>query len=539
MVNLIKLLKWLDDNLVKIFLIGFIFIIPLYPKIPFLNVNYTYIAIRLEDFYTALMIIVFLIQFIRKKVKISRFFLISFAVFWFFVFLSVFYGIYIQKTLDYHKVAFLHALRRVEYMSVFFIAASVIKSKKDFWQILQIFILVLLIVNAYAFGQKFLGFPAIQTMNPEFAKGNIVYLTPEARVSSTFGGHYDLSSYLILLMPLALALYFHYKRSLYFIVFAFSLLSLFYTASRISFAAYLISISLFLIFSRKFLIYFFILSLTINIAVLTGDLSKRFLKTFQIKQILVDEKTGEVFVPQQITTKELPIGSFYVKLKDQSQKETQEVKDLKKQIIEEKVIAKNNPPPPPPPPPPTTLPSPGVSVTPTKTILKPTATPAPTSGMAKIIAEDNALASSLAAQLKSVNTIVSDISFATRLQVEWPRAIKAFLFNVFLGTGPSSITEATDNDYLRWLGETGILGTGSFIFILASITMFIFIKTWKNKKLPKYIFTGALFSILGILINATYIDVFEASKVAFTFWTLIGVYVGFLQLDKKLLLKDE
>jgi len=30
----------------------------------------------------------------------------------------------------------------------------------------------------------------------------------------------------------------------------------------------------------------------------------------------------------------------------------------------------------------------------------------------------------------------------------------------------------------------------------------------------------------GLLINAIYIDVFEASKVAFTFWALMGIFVS-------------
>ncbi|GAJ25028.1 unnamed protein product, partial [marine sediment metagenome] len=31
---------------------------------------------------------------------------------------------------------------------------------------------------------------------------------------------------------------------------------------------------------------------------------------------------------------------------------------------------------------------------------------------------------------------------------------------------------------------------------------------------------------LGLLINALYIDVFEASKVAFTYWALVGVLLA-------------
>jgi len=131
----------------------------------------------------------------------------------------------------------------------------------------------------------------------------------------------------------------------------------------------------------------------------------------------------------------------------------------------------------------------------------------------------------LAANLKPVNTVVSDISFATRLQIEWPRAINAFKKNPLLGTGPSSITEATDNDYLRWLGEFGILGTSLFLFIFYKLGRLVWSKN--------IISLGFLFGLGALLFNATYIDVFEASKVAYTFWTVAGLFVGYSKTYEK------
>ena len=127
---------------------------------------------------------------------------------------------------------------------------------------------------------------------------------------------------------------------------------------------------------------------------------------------------------------------------------------------------------------------------------------------------------------------MSDISFATRLQIEWPRAIAAFLVNPILGTGVSSITEATDNDFLRWLGETGILGTGIFIFILFSIVKLVYINAKRSGKEKKYIYYGFIFGFIGLLINAAWIDVFEASKVAYTFWLICGFYIASLKFLK-------
>ena len=124
--------------------------------------------------------------------------------------------------------------------------------------------------------------------------------------------------------------------------------------------------------------------------------------------------------------------------------------------------------------------------------------------------------------------MVSDISFATRLQIEWPRAVKAFLHNPIVGTGPSSITEATDNDYLRWIGEFGLLGTTLFLFILFTIIKDVWTHSRRLNEQDRAVYYGFLFGTFALLFNAGYIDVFEASKVAFTFWTYAGIVIGSL-----------
>ncbi len=121
-----------------------------------------------------------------------------------------------------------------------------------------------------------------------------------------------------------------------------------------------------------------------------------------------------------------------------------------------------------------------------------------------------------------------DRSTAIRLKVEWPRAIKAFLKNPLLGTGYSSITLATDNDYLRALGEVGLLGFLAFVLILVKIGLKSKAVVFSKKPVvgEKAIFIGLVGGSLGFLANALFIDVFEASKVAITFWLLMGLMVG-------------
>ncbi len=498
MQKLLKIFKFLDDNLIKILLLGFIFIIPLYPKLPLFRVNFTYIAIRAEDLYLSFLTLVFFIQLFRKKVRLTqRKFIVLFVLFWISIFVSYLLGAFVFSTIDYPKVGFLHSMRRIEYMIVFFIMLSSIKSKKDFYHYIYAFFVSLFLVNAYGIGQKFFGLPAIQTMNPEFAKGRILYLTPEARVSSTFAGHYDLAAYLVFFIPITLGYYYSKirKKWLTLLLFIFSIIILIYTASRTSFGAYIVSISLFLLFIRKFKMWIFVLILSAVLMFFTKDLTSRFLKTVQIKKILVDRRTGQVYVPQKISTKELPAGSFYIKIKDKGTGTDKAVLKYKEKVIDKTLIQK------------ATL-SGKLSAT--------------QSGLMKKELEEN---------IKTVNTVVSDISFATRLQVEWPRAIKAWLSNPLFGTGPSSITESTDNDYLRWLGETGTVGTLLFLTIILSLIHSSYLALPSGKE--KFIILGYIFATFGLLINATYIDVFEASKDAFIFWMFSGAIIAYLNLHFK------
>src|SRR3989338_3019875 len=495
MVKLLNLLKWLDNNLIKILLTAFIFLIPLWPKFPLFDLEYTYISIRFEDLFIIFFVFIFFIQVIRRKITIPFKFLLLFIIFWIGVFASYLYGHYVLNTVPVKNIGFLHAARRIEYMIFFFIAASAVKSRRDFLFFIKTLFFVLLLVSLYGIGQKFFGFPAVQTMNPEFALGHILYLTPEARVSSTFAGHYDLAAYLVFLMPIILSFYFARQSKTYFVLFIIALFTLTLTASRISFIAYSVSLTTFLLFLKKPKHLFIIALLTIGFSLLSKNLTSRFFQTFQVRRIFVNEKTGQVVVPQKISVKELPAGTFYLQLKKDQPVEFDPALQKK---LEEKLLADIR-------------------------------EEASKSGITLTSTEEAQLLATMSAGLKPVNTVVSDISFATRLQVEWQRAIKAFLQSPYLGTGPSSITEATDNDYLRWLGEFGLLGTVSFLIILISIFFHLFKRINNNLPSSNFLIYGYLFAFFGLLINATYIDVFEASKVAYTYWTVSGLYLGFLK----------
>lgn len=538
-----KLLRWLaliDNNILKVALGFFIFLIPLYPKLPLRHVEYTYISIRADDLFIAVLCILFLIQLIRRKITLNKTMLLPILIFWAAVFTSFVWSNYIVKTMPYHQVALLHALRRIEYMVVFFIASSLVKSRRDFEFYVYTFLSSIALICAYAFGQKFIGFPAVQTMNPAFAQGLILILTPEARISATFAGHYDLATFFVLLTPLLLGIHFSerfftlkkWERIMVYVIgflstvytvtnlhivtnawaviiltalpllilyatrkeklekwviFGFVMLSIsviIFTASRISFLAFVLSTPLFALFMKKYKYFVFLVLFTVALMSTSRSLSNRLSKTFQVKQILVNDQTGQVYVPQEITAKELPAGSAYINL-NKKRPETKESTLYKERILRD----------------------------------------ATASGHVLSDKERTDILATLSANIKPVSSIVADISFATRLQVEWPRAIGALLKNPLLGTGPFSITEATDNDYLRWLGEFGLFGFLSFLTIIALTLKRIFIASRKNAEL-RPIYIGIIFGVLGLLMNASYIDVFEASKVAYMFWCLMGLSIG-------------
>lgn len=501
-----KLLSWLDNNLIKVLTLGYIFIIPLYPKLPVSMVNYTYIAIRVEDFYVALLAGLFIVQLIRKKIKLQKKFLIPFIIFWVAVFVSYLWGFYVQKTIIINHLGLLHALRRVEYMCAFFIFASSIQSKKDFLFYFRVVIAALLTVTVYGIGQKFLGWPAVQTMNPEYAKGYILILDANARISSTFGGHYDLAAYLVFLIPLVLAAIVYFKNKwVYFLIFVLSVFTLILTASRVSYGAYVVSTLLFLIFARKWRLFFIVVLITGGLTLTSGTLTNRLTRTFQQKQIFIDKRTGQTTVPRKLDPNELPVGDYVINKTNTEQGAIDvnsislQSKDAKQAIdqIREDIRAR-----------------------------------ARQDGRTLSKEQEDQLLEETLRNLKVVTTMLPDISFATRLQVEWPRAIKAFLKYPILGKGPSSITEATDNDFLRWLGEFGLFGTISFLVVLFLIAREIFLTLRAAQNEENILLLAVLFSMFGLLINATYIDVFEASKVAYQFWMIMGLYIGFTQLKK-------
>ncbi len=134
-----------------------------------------------------------------------------------------------------------------------------------------------------------------------------------------------------------------------------------------------------------------------------------------------------------------------------------------------------------------------------------------------------AVATPAAAIVKTTPDAPQDISTNIRLKVEWPRAMRAFYKSPFFGTGYSSITLATDNDYLRALGETGLFGLLSFLALLFAIAKFLLQTVRKVSGIDKVIIVSAIGIFVAFLTTATFIDVFESSKISILFWAYMGL----------------
>lgn len=460
-----KLLFWLI-----VFLLIFI---PLYPKFPLLNIKGTFVAIRIEDLLIALVIGIWLVTIIYKrqvkellKDKLNQALLLFFGI----GLLSVFSAIFLTNTVEAH-LAILHFLRRVELMLLLPVVLYTIKTKRQV--IICLFTLagVVLLVNLYALGQQYLNWPVISTTNSEFSKGLILYLTPGARVNSTFAGHYDLATFLMMALILMSSIFFYAKKIYYkaiiAIISALSFFVLVLTAARFSVAALFVSVLLVILLSGKKILILILIVLSLIGVLYPSQLRDRFISVITINI----NQGGERYVPKDNNP-----NSGKVNI--------------------------------------STLPVEVPSPTPSKISNQATTSATPSAKIASDIAPGEPIDST---QLGAYR------SFSIRLNLEWPRAIRAFAKNPFLGTGYSSIGIATDNDFLRSIGEVGLLGTIAFGLIFIVIFKRLWSLTKKQDRLIKFLSIGVISIVVGFLLNGLAIDVFEASKVATLFWILLGI----------------
>ena len=129
------------------------------------------------------------------------------------------------------------------------------------------------------------------------------------------------------------------------------------------------------------------------------------------------------------------------------------------------------------------------------------------------------------------------LSLCIRLETLWPKAIAGFEQDPLFGKGYATLNkdsveqfteaESTDNNFLRTLGETGLAGFITFYGVIAVASYFLIKKYKTSDDFDKIVIVSYLAATIGLLFNAVFIDVFAASKVAFVYWALTGVLIGY------------
>lgn len=457
-----KLLFLYNDNLFKYLATAILIAIPLFPKFPFIRVPGTYVSIRLEDFLIAFTSVVFLLRKIKferryRTYGIGR----AISIFLFIGLLSLVSGILLTKTVTAH-IGILHWVRRLEYFLAFYFGVELVETfggKKDklkgiIGYLIKVLVLVVVIVTIYGLGQRYFSWPVIVTQNEEYSKGIALRWIPGSHINSTFAGHYDLASFLVLVLPILISTLLLIKKKTSKIVIAATIFGglwlLANSVSRISVISYLVAVTISLYLIKQFKAIPIVLTISILVFALSSQLLDRYTGIIDVTK----EKIKKVVVNQNL--------NLYV------------------------------------------------------------------------FAQDNE--NTLERRVNSVPTpvpirVFEDRSASIRIKVEWPRAVRAFLKNPILGTGYSSITLASDNDYLRALGEIGLVGFFAFVLILLRI-IFIQFKTQLRPDISKIelgFISGIKGAFWGIAINAFFIDIFEASKFVIIFWLLMGISIALIK----------
>lgn len=421
------------DSLFKFGIAAILVFIPLYPKFPMFTVPHSSVQIRAEDFLIALVWLIFAVRFlVKKKIKFPP---ITYQVVIYFLvgLLSLISAILITKNIDI-AIGTLHFLRRIEYLSIFFLVYTAAKEFDGHRYYLELILICSIGVFLYGLAQIYLNAPVISTMDVESSKGMALTLKPGVPLSSTFAGHYDLATYLVMMLSFLTAIACSIKgwlKRIPFLVFFAALLWLFMQAgSRIGLLGLFLSVGIICYLYRRYLLGL------ILIVVISGFIitSPQFIGRFQS---IINIFTSNVIVVK-----------------------------------------------------------PAYAIT----IATPEAVPT-----------------------TALRSVQQDTSTSIRLDVEWPMAMRSFFKNPLLGTGYSTLGLATDNDYLRTLGETGLLGLLSFISVL--IALFNKLKTsFRGQEgLNKIIVVSAIGIFTSFLVTGIFLDVFESSKIAILFWAFMGL----------------
>jgi len=540
-----SILSWLDDHILLL-LSGFLLVfIPLFPKIPLFSPIEQYIVrIRLEDLFVFGTSIIWFIQVLRKKISWKLPISLVIVAYAITGAISLITAVFVINTIPLQPLhlgkSLLHYFRYLEYFSLFFILGTATRTKAHVRLLILIITTTLLCVGLYGIGQKYYYWPVYSTMNREFSKGIQLYLTEHARVQSTFAGHYDLGAYLVVVLPLVLGAFFTTSRKLLKLLigtsFVLGLWLLVVSASRTSFVAAMIGVTILLLaqslhqktlwkkaswaISRLFFVYFIFSFLVFRFG---DDIRERLLQAVD-----TDRQIRTAYIELNNDRKE-----YFKQLMTQ-------ITGRENQTIV--IIPKAQPP------------AGGVASDENGPIISSDTRPTPARPEDVYVdVPDLVEIATISATGQSTTILVqrdrvfSDcanekgLSLCIRLETLWPKAIAGFMSDPLFGKGYATLNkdgvtqfteaESTDNNFLRTLGETGLVGFITFYGVIAAGVWYALKHYIKTDNFGKTLIVSYVAASLGLLLNAVYIDVFAASKVAFMYWALTGIVVGYFHLE--------
>ncbi len=508
-----NIFAWLKANLLfalSTFLIAFI---PLFPKVPLFDILPGYIVrVRAEDFLVIFTALVWLKQAFFTKGAGNNKIKWNTTYFWLVLayalvgLTSIILATILLQTIPAQLLhigkSSLHFFRYMEYFALFFFLYSSVKTSQHIKIILVTLVVTVIGIIGYGYGQQYLHFPLYSTMNREYSKGVTLYLQDNARPQSTFAGHYDLGAYLVIVLPIIFALSLNLskilapnisaikKRAFQLILHLthlFGAWMLVSSGSKTALAAYLMGILIVLFFNLR--------------------------KMSSFKQQL---KWGGIALVSLTICLGLVLTFFG--------QETQSalISIAQKNSTANKIISK----------------IPGLNIQPDTS--DPTR-PDDLYGdghefITETVTDEEGNKTQVIVAQKSIwstNALKYGISMGIRLDTLWPQAINGLINNPLFGNGYATLNklensqyveaDSTDNNFLRTLGETGILGFITFYGFIIYVLTVVYKNSKDSDPLIATLNIGLVGSIIGLLINAGYIDVFASSKVAYTFWAFLGI----------------
>lgn len=531
-----KCIKWFDRYGMIAIVTFLLVFIPLWPKIPVFSFIEQYnVRVRLEDFLVLFASIAWLIQVVRKKVNWKSPILSLYSIYVAVGFVSLAVAILVLGSIPVGVLhigkSTLHWLRYIEYFMLFLIGFASIKKTSDLQVPIIALALTTILVSIYGYGQKEFYWPLWSTMNREFSKGQVLVLTEGARVQSTFAGHYDLGAWLVLVAPILLAAWFLIKKQfikwIFGTSFLFALWILMASGSKTSVVAFLAGSGLVvLILSLQKTSIFqkitwavsrgtIILILALSMFFLEGDdIYRNFLAFIQNYPTVhttyhtingwriaaTNNLLGKVDDTNARPERTLPPNAIAVNPEtgEVTQRKPVDVLVDVPDIVEETIIDED--------------------------------------GNEQTILVDKG------PRVYSECSTRYSLSLCIRLESLWPMAWQGFLRNPITGKGYATLNKTTDqqfteadsidNNFLRTLGETGLLGFisfyGTMLFIVIWSGKYLVLNSKSHKVWEVILVLGFLAGNIGLFLNAIYIDVFAASKVAYSYWGIAGLVTAIL-----------